>query len=331
VTVASGEIEGRLPWRLRALFAVAGASAVLGLAPSTEAVPGQPLEKRRRAGQTPAWIRGPIDPRATHEDHVADTAHGPLRIRLYRPAGVSGRLPLVVYLHGGGWITGTIETTDTICAAVAVQGEVCVASVDYRLAPEAPYPAALDDAEAATLWLCENSDRLHVDASSIAVAGDSAGGNLAAALTLRLRSSGRVRVRAQALLYPVLDATLSCPSMREFTGWGLRQRDMRVYRDAYAGRAELTDPELSPLLVADVDGLPPAFVVTAGLDCLRDEGHQYSERFVIAGVPVTYTHYPHLPHGFVSLAGLCPEAGEVLTDLAAFLRRNAGVLPPRGS
>ena len=312
--------EGRLPWRLRALFAVAGTAALLRLAPPVEELPSQPLGKRRKNGQTPAWLSGRVVPGVTVEDHLASAPEAPVRVRLYRPSGLSGPLPVLLYLHGGGWVSGAVESTEAICAALAAGAGHCVASVDYRLAPEAPYPAALDDAEAALLWLRERSGDLALDPDAVSVGGDSAGGNLAAALTLRRRGT----FRAQVLLYPVLDATLSCPSMTAFRGWGLRQRDMTVYRDAYVGRADPSHPELSPLLAPDVSDLPPAYVVTAGLDCLRDEGHRYAERLSCAGVPVRYRHYPDLPHGFVSLAGLCPEAGEVLSHIARFLSASGG-------
>ena len=311
--------EGRLPWRLRALFAVAGTAGALGLSPAMEQVPSQPLERRRKQGQTPAWIRGRVPDGVAQQDHLADTPSGALRVRLYRPLGSSRPLPLLVYLHGGGWVTGTIETTDTICAALAAKAGVCVASIDYRLAPEAPYPAALDDAEAGLHWLLEHADVLALDAQSVSVAGDSAGGNLAAALALRTRDSQRVALASQLLLYPALDATLSCPSMREFNGWGLRVRDMTVYRDAYVGTADPARPELSPLLVPDVAGLPPAYIVTAGLDCLRDEGFRYGERLAAAGIDVRYQHYRNLPHGFLSLAALCREAEEVFEHASQFL------------
>jgi acetyl esterase len=316
--------EGRLPWRLRALFAVAGTAGVLRLAPPVEALPSQPLDRRKKQGQTPAWIRGRVEDDVEHQDHVADTPAGPLRIRLYRPTASTGALPVLAYLHGGGWVTGSIETTDTICAALAAKAKVCVASIDYRLAPEAPYPAALDDAEAGLLWLIEHADALALNVASVSVGGDSAGGNLAAALAIRLRDSSRVVLSSQVLLYPVLDGTLSCPSMREFDGWGLRVRDMTVFRDAYAGSADLSDPGLSPLLVPETAGLPPAYVVTAGLDCLRDEGHRYASRLSAEGVDVRYAHYKDLPHGFLSLAGLCREAGEVLEEAAAFVRGTFG-------
>lgn len=313
-------VEGQLPWRLRALFTVVGASAALKLLPPVEAVPSQPLEKRQQANRPPAWIGGRVPPDVSVEDHVSETPSGPLRIRLYRPPAVTGRLPVLAYAHGGGWVTGSVQTTDTICAALALQAGTCVASIDYRLAPDAPYPAALDDVESGVRWLLGNAESLFLDTQSLSIGGDSAGGNLAAALAIRLRDL--VPLRAQVLIYPVLDATLSCPSVREFNGWGLRLRDMTVYRDAYAGEADRSDPELSPLLVDDVAGLAPAYVVTAGLDCLRDEGRRYAARLAAAGVTVEYVHYPHLPHGFMGLAGLCPEAGQVLTGIATFLRRS---------
>jgi acetyl esterase len=302
------------------LFTVAGTAQVLRLTTPVERLPSRPLAQRKLAGRTPPWISGRRPNGVRNEDHVLSTPDGPVRVRMYRPAAEIGVLPVLVYLHGGGWITGSIESTDVLCAEVALRGGFCVASVDYRLAPDAPYPAALDDADAAVRWLEANATSLSVDMTRVAVGGDSAGGNLAAALAIRLRDRGALRLRAQALIYPVLDATLSCPSMTEFTGWGLRVRDMTVYADAYAGAADRTTAELSPLLVADAAGLPPAFLVTAGLDCLRDEGRRYGERLLEAGVRVSYSHYQRLPHGFISLARLCPEAAQVLEEMAAFLR-----------
>jgi acetyl esterase len=236
---------------------------------------------------------------------------GGLRGREYRPAAEAA--PLLVYFHGGRFFSGDLDTHDTVCRSLALGAECRVLAVDYRLAPEHRFPAAVEDAVAAVCWAVEREER-------VGVAGDSAGGNLAAAAAQALR--GSPRLRCQALVYPMLDATCALPSHAEFaSGYGPGSADMqRGYREYLPEGADLRDPRLSPLYAADLSGLPPAFVLTAGYDPLRDEGEEYARRLERAGVPVALKRYEGAIHGFFQMGGVLRVAREAVEDACAFLR-----------
>jgi acetyl esterase len=233
--------------------------------------------------------------------------------RLHRPEGVE-RPHLLVYLHGGGWIVGGLASHEGVTRSLCRRAGMAVLAVDYRLAPEHPFPVPLEDCLTAARWAAEQEEF-----ASVAVGGDSAGGNLAAAVALVFRAEGRP-LSAQLLVYPALDASASCPSYQENArGFGLEAEDMRWYWEQYAGAHPTDEPLLSPAAAADLTGLPPAVVATAGYDVLRDEGDRYAERLGAAGVPVWARCYPGLTHGFLGQGGAVDAADAALTDIAAAL------------
>jgi len=228
---------------------------------------------------------------------------GEIPVRIYRPEG-GGTPPIVVYFHGGGWVICDLDTHDEICRGLTAKAGVVTMSVDYRLAPEHRYPAATDDAYAATVWAAEHADELGGDASRLVVAGDSAGGNLAAVTALRARDSGGPALAHQVLIYPATDVGQDTESCRENgEGFFLTAAHMRWYWGCYLGKRDGGGPYASPLRAINLGGLPPATVLTAECDPLRDEGNAYAERLRAAGVPVGAKVYPGVPHGFFGMAG----------------------------
>lgn len=259
--------------------------------------------------------RPPVTPlpvaRVTDEDAAG------VPVRVYDP-GVHENAPVVLYCHGGGFVLCDLESHDGFCRALALATGAAVVSVDYRRAPEHPFPAAPEDAYTALLWAAETfPDR------RIAVAGDSAGANLATVLTLLARDRDGPRIACQALYYPMLDPTRSRPSYGENgQGYFLTSDHLRWYWDAYLpDPADRTDPRAAPLAGADLSGLPPAHVVTAGFDPLRDEGLAYAAALTAAGVPVEAHHYAGMFHGFLTMAadGL-PDQAEARATAFGFLR-----------
>lgn len=267
-----------------------------------------PVEARRLYGLTAAarWAGAPVPPVGA----VEDRAVAGVPVRVYRPLSPPAAPALVVYLHGGGWVVGDVATYDPVARTLCARTRAVVVSVEYRLAPEHPYPAALDDATAVATALPDVAAGLGVDRGRLAVAGDSAGGGLAAAVALRLRAGGGPALRAQALVYPALDARLAMPSVAEHAeGYGLTAATMRWYVDQYLPPGvDRDDPLASPAAARDLAGLPPALVVTAEHDVLRDEGEDYAARLRAAGVPVTLVREPGLVHGFLGTAGVLPPA-----------------------
>lgn len=260
------------------------------------------------------------------EELAVPGPHGTIPVRVYRPRAFTGPAPVLVYLHGGGWVVGTLDGYDRLCRLLAVAGDCVVASVDYRLAPEHRYPAAIDDCVAAWEHLQSTAASAGLDAARFAVAGDSAGGNLAAALCLRLRDAGRALPCHQVLYYPVTDAPGQWPSYAEnAAGYLLTHAAMDWFWNHYAGHLAAPWPaDLAPLHATTHEGLPPALVVTAGYDPLRDEGEHYAARLRDAGVPTVLRQYPGQIHGFISLGqdGLeCIAAtGEALRDAFSLVR-----------
>ncbi len=246
---------------------------------------------------------------------------GEFRVRVYRPAG-PGPFPALVYFHGGGWVLGDLESHDDVCRSLAKRTPCVVVSADYRRAPEAKYPAPLDDCEAALRWTAARARDLGVDPAKVAVGGDSAGGNLAAALAIRVRDRGGPAIAFQLLIYPATDRSVGTDSYREFaTGTGLTRANMQWFWDCYlTATAERDNPEVSPLRAKSLRGLPPAFVLTAHHDVLRDEGEEYARRLQEAGVPVEAVRFRGVNHGFIRMGALYPQADHGLTVLAEALR-----------
>lgn len=250
-----------------------------------------------------------------------------LPARLYRPS--AERLPLLVFFHGGGWVLGNLDSHDATCRALANRAHCAVLSVTYRLAPEHRFPAAADDATEATRWALGHADELGLDPSRVAVGGDSAGGNLAAVVARRFRDSGQSSLVAQLLIYPVTDHDFDRPSMRDQRADNVLTIDsMRWFWDHYVGEdGDPLHPDASPIRAADLSGLPPAIVVTAELDPLRDEGDDYARALAGAGVPVQHVQAEGMTHGFVGMAAAVPKAAAYVEEIGQRLR---ATLEPAG-
>ncbi len=255
----------------------------------------------------------------------ADGPHGAIPLRLYRPAGVadSRRLPVLVFFHGGGWVIGDLETHDVLCRQVTAEAGVSVIAVDYRLAPEHKFPAAVDDAWAATRWIAAHAAELSVNPERLAVGGDSAGGNLAAVVALLARDAGGPRIALQILLYPVTDLVSESQSYADLAdGYMLTRDSMRWFRAQYLAREEdAADWRVSPLRAPSLAGLPPALVVTAGYDPLRDEGEAYAKKLRNAGVSVDAVSFGSMIHGFVPMGRLIDAAFRAVTLIAGSLHQ----------
>jgi acetyl esterase len=248
---------------------------------------------------------------------------GPLAVRHYTPVNAEGSEPLLVFFHGGGFVVGDLETHDALCRLMCRDARVHVLAVDYRLAPEHPAPAAIEDCYAAYRWALDHASDLGADPSRVAVGGDSAGGNLAAVVSQLARNDG-VRVPAlQLLLYPGTNFAADTRSKTLFAdGYFLTKKDIDWFKDSYlAGSSlEVTDPRISPLLATDLTGLPPAMVLTGGFDPLRDEGNQYAEALAAAGVPVDHRQFGPLVHAFANFFPLGGASATAMAETVSALR-----------
>jgi acetyl esterase/lipase len=293
--------------------------AALGMSPIGEL----PVAEARGAMEaTAAELFGPTDPVGSVMDQAVPGPAGPIRMRIYEPPGDGRDRPLLTYFHGGGWVVCSLDTHEGICRALARRTPCVVASVDYRLAPEHRFPAAVEDAWAATAWLAEHAASLGADPDRIAVGGDSAGGNLAAVVALRARDRG-LPLAFQLLVYPVCDDDLERPSYREYaSGYGLTRDGMRSYWHHYLGpdRGRGSDPEASPLRAEKLAGVAPALVLTAEFDPLRDEGEEYARALERAGVAVTLSRYDGLIHGFYRMPAVIDRAQLAHDESAGALR-----------
>jgi acetyl esterase len=247
---------------------------------------------------------------------------GPLRIRLYTPRG-TGPFPLLVFFHGSGFVLCSLNTHDGMCRNLCAGAGCIVASVDYRLAPEHKFPAGIDDCLHATRWAAAHAAELGANAKHIAVGGDSAGGNMATVTALRVREESGTLLCGQLLLYPVTDYhTPGTPSYEENAeGYGLTRDTMKWFWDHYLSDAsEGAYPHASPLRATDLSGLPPALVITAEYDPLRDEGELYAEKLKAAGVPVALSRYDGVNHGFMFWVGVVDKAGAAMNEACEWLR-----------
>jgi acetyl esterase len=278
------------------------------------------LDELRRLQDVEARLAGEPDGVGSVRDTHADGPAGPVRVRLYTP-DTSPPHPAVMFVHGGGWALGSVELADPLCRALCRASGMLVASVDYRLAPEHRFPAGLDDAYAALLWLHANAERLGAIPGLLAVCGDSAGGNLSAALVLKARDLNGPEIALQVLIYPALDPMLREASFERLAnGYGLTRDDMRNFWDLYLGSADdAANPYASPLQATDLRGVAPAFIVTAEYDPLVDEGERYAGMLQAAGVPARATRYPGMIHGFVSYLGWIDAARSAVAECAKAL------------
>ena len=269
-------------------------------------------------------LGGDGDPVKSVSNRTIPGPHGEIPVRIYTPdvAGDSGPLPCLVYFHGGGWVIGNPDSTDAICRTVANRAACVVVSVDYRLAPEHKFPVPLDDCYAATGWVAANGGEIGVDGARIAVGGDSAGGNLAAAIALRARDEGGPALRMQLLVYPVTNHDYSTVSYTaNGDGYLLTLDMMKWFWDHYLATADDgAHPLASPLRASDLTGLPRAHVITAEFDPLRDEGEAYAAALKAAGVPVTQKRYDGMIHAFWQMLAVFEPASAAADAAAAELR-----------
>jgi acetyl esterase len=250
--------------------------------------------------------------------------HGSIPARIYTPERLrkaNGLSPCLVFFHGGGWVIGDLDSHDVVCRKLAHEGELIVIAVDYRLAPEHRFPAAVDDAIAATKWVAGNARQLGLDATRITVGGDSAGGNLAAVVALAARDGNGPKLAGQVLIYPATDFAMNTPSHAEpETSILLTHSVVKWFCNHYLGDADINDWRASPARAKSLAGLPPAYVLIAGGDPLRDEGEEYAKRLKEAGVAVTYRYFPGQFHGFFTMGKLLNQANIAASEISAWLK-----------
>jgi acetyl esterase/lipase len=305
------------------VHALIGVARLSGVRSYTNGLPPAQARLANRSGTAAAAADPPIPMELVEAVEVPSEA-GPIAARLYRPGSLpSAPAPLLVYYHGGGWVIGDLDTHDGVCRFLAAAAGVAVLAVDYRLAPEHPFPAAVQDALAAFLWASgEGAERLGVDAARIAVGGDSAGGNLATVVARVAREAGEAAPAMQLLLYPVTDSRGEFPSRRLFAeGFMLTRVDIEMFDSHYLpADSDRTDPRVAVLEAPDLSGLAPAYLATAGFDPLRDEGEAYGRRMREAGVRVAARRHPGLIHGFANQTAVSRTARAAMREAAGALR-----------
>ncbi len=302
------------------------AQELLGEAPLDRLTPAQARLNMRSGIKMLRSLGGPFE-RVHSTRHITIPAPaGPIPARLYLP-GPERDYPLFLYFHGGGFVIGDLDTADNLARFLCRRAGCAVLSVDYRLAPEHPFPAAVEDCYTATAWGVEHAADLCADPARVLVGGDSAGATLAAVVSQLSRWKGGPVLAGQVLFYPSSDSSsLDTPSFREFGGQslGLPKRDVEWFLDQYApAPADRLDPRCSPILAADFRDLPPALVITAEFDVLRDEGEAYARCLHASGVPVKLLRCNGMIHGFASLIGLLRRATLYMNDIAGEIRRMA--------
>ena len=282
-------------------------------------------DEARRTYRERRFFTQPAPPDvASVVDVKADGPAGPVPLRVYRPLGsaADARLAVLVYFHGGGFVIGDLDTHDVLCRQIANESGCAVVAVDYRMAPEHPFPAAVEDCIAATRWVHRQAAALGLDATRLAVGGDSAGGNLAAVVSLAARDAGEPAIRFQLMIYPATDARCTAPSHRiNGAGYLLTSETIDYFMGHYfAERAHRADWRASPLLRGDLSNLPPSLVLTAGYDPLRDEGLAYAQRLSEAGNRATQVCFERQIHGFITMGRVIAEAHSAIALCAGELR-----------
>ena len=295
--------------------------AAQGGKPIEESTPAEVRAARAQAADAFAALAGPMQEVARVENRLIPGPLQPIPVRIYWPE-TGGQLPVLVYFHGGGWVFGTIDSTDRTCRALANSARCIVVNVAYRLAPEHKFPAAVDDAYAAVDYVAHHAAELGADPGRIAVAGDSAGGNLAAVVCLLARDRGGPRLAFQLLVYPVTDYDDDRPSLHEFAEGYLLTRSMLPYFWGHyvSSPEQARHPQASPINATRLDGLPPALVITGECDPIRDQGEAYGRRLEAAGVPVTIKRYAGAIHVFFQMGGVIDSGKEAVADAGAALR-----------
>ena len=285
-------------------------------------------EAARELGKAMVAARRQMGIEAVHEvrDVKIPGPGGEIPVRIYTP-DIAKPAPALIYFHGGGWVLGDLESHDHVCRSLANRVPCVVLSVDYRLAPEAKFPAAVEDSMAATEWIAAHASELGIDAGRIAIGGDSAGGNLATVVARLARDRKGPRLIYQLLIYPGTDMRMDWPSVEENADGPLLTKPAMIWFLAQylRGEEDKLDPLASPLLAADLGGLPPAFVLTAECDPIRDEGEAYAERLRTAGVAVEVKRYPGMPHGFFSFGGALTVGKVAFGDAVGGLRGAFGM------
>ncbi len=286
----------------------------------------QTPEQARETIKSMAALGSPPEPIAKVEDSAIPGPAGQIPVRVYTPEG-EGPFPLLVYYHGGGWVIGDLDTHEGTCRSISNSAGCIVVSVDYRLAPECKFPAAVEDSYAALQWFAANATSMNGDPTRIAVGGDSAGGNIAAVVAILARDRNGPHLCHQLLIYPVTDVSrLDTDSYRQFAeGYMLTKADMAWFRDLYVRSPEdARSPLVSPVLADDLSRLPPALIITGEFDVLRDEGEAYASRLNEAGVPARHSRYSGMIHGFFSMEGVVGRARDAINEAAAALREAFG-------
>lgn len=293
----------------------------LGRPPINSLPPAQAKEVFRRGRLVTQPDLPQVD--RVREETIAGPG-GPVPLRIYRGAGTAdaGALPVHVYYHGGGWVLGDLDSHDWVCRKIANGAQCAVVSVDYRMAPEHVFPAAYDDSLLALNWVIENAARLKFDPARVSVGGDSAGGNLAAAVAIAARDTGKTKLRAQILVYPAVDLSMSGDYYGRFTkDLILTDETMQWFIDLYVpDKAMRKDWRASPLMAKSLAGLPTTLVILAGFDPLCAEGEVYAKKLEGAGVKVTTHTYPGQPHGFLSNGKMLPKANQAIDQITAALK-----------
>ncbi|MES2488257.1 MAG: alpha/beta hydrolase [Pseudomonadota bacterium] len=303
-------------FRLRALFGFTKLLSKFGIEGNVGQITSQPIEKRK-ANKAAGWTTFPLPTDVTMSYDTITARSGPMVVKKYQPSKLNPDCPRVLFLHGGGWITGGVDTLDHLCANLSRTAQCLVVSADYRLAPETPFPGALEDCYDALNWIATDTTLSPALANGVVVVGESAGANLAAALCVLNERRGGPTIRHQTLIYPAVDATLNYASMDELGTPGFDRKAISALIELYRGTTPATDPLISPLFAENHSKLPPALIITADLDPARDDGERYARTLADAGVFTKYVNYEGMPHGFFFTPRICSAAAEGVAEISA--------------